>query len=105
VATIYSFGVPPNAAYPMAGRLSAPAWRSTAQPISEVRDSLRLLRCGAVFELTPRVSSAGAWTGNTVYNFSGALDNGGPPIGSRAMGANGSILGTIAFGGANRYTP
>lgn len=54
---------------------------------------------GTVFELTP---NTGMWTESVLYNFSGGND-GGFPMASPVMDANGSLFGTASQGGSQGY--
>lgn len=60
--------------------------------------------CGTVFSLTPPASPGGAWTGNTIYAFSGVAD-GWFPAGGLTVGSGGVLYGTTEDGGtSNRGT-
>lgn len=56
---------------------------------------------GNVFELEPPSTPGGAWTESTLYSF-GAQPDGGTPV-SLALGPNGVLYGTTAFGGASTH--
>jgi len=52
--------------------------------------------CGTVFELTP--DGIGAWTFQTIYEFSGGAD-GAQPSGDLVVDSSGNIYGTTLYGG------
>ncbi len=55
--------------------------------------------CGSVFEVTPPITTGGAWTGTTVYIFAGTPDG----CGSRAgltVGPGGVLYGTTFYDGS-----
>lgn len=68
--------------------------------------------CGTVFQLTPPATAGGAWTEAVIYNFTGSNGDGAIPSGGLALGKNGALYGTTAYGGSDTsgslcrtYTP
>jgi hypothetical protein len=55
---------------------------------------------GVVFSLTPPATTGGAWTENTVYNFTGTNGDGSVPNGL-LIAKNGTLYGTTESGGIN----
>jgi uncharacterized repeat protein (TIGR03803 family) len=54
--------------------------------------------CGTIFRLAPPQSSAGSWSEQTLYSFTGSAD-GGQPNGTPVMDARGRLFGTATVGG------
>lgn len=62
--------------------------------------------CGTIFKLAPPGQGQSAWTKTILYSFPAsspgqAGPNGGQPVGSLTLGADGLIYGTAKFGGMN----
>jgi len=55
--------------------------------------------CGTVFELQPPPTPGGAWTGTTLYQFSGGSD-GATPV-ALVAGAHGVLYGVTSYGGGS----
>ncbi len=53
--------------------------------------------CGSVFQLIP--DGAGAWTFNTLFDFTGPITGGEAPVGSVVIDASGNLYGTTQIGG------
>jgi hypothetical protein len=60
--------------------------------------------CGVVFELSPPAGGVGAWTGKTLYSFTGGSD-GGEPNGGMVLDAQGNLYGTTVYGGNTAACP
>jgi uncharacterized repeat protein (TIGR03803 family) len=54
--------------------------------------------CGAVFELSPPVTSGGAWTGTVIHLFTG--EDGAYPAGTLILDSAGNVYGTTMEGGS-----
>jgi hypothetical protein len=54
--------------------------------------------CGAIFQIVPPSQPGGAWTENTLYQFTGASDGGTPD--TLIMDRSGVIYGTTTYDGA-----
>jgi hypothetical protein len=102
--TIYSFQVPPGAAYPLAGPVVSPSgvvYGTTY--LGGSATACGSSGCGTVFELTPPSSAGGAWIESLIYGFSG-YPNGKQPQTGLVLGAGGALYGS-ADGAVFELTP
>jgi uncharacterized repeat protein (TIGR03803 family) len=53
--------------------------------------------CGVVYSMKPPAVAGGAWTGQTLYTFTGG-DDGANPFGRLNIGSNGELYGTTSDG-------
>ncbi len=53
---------------------------------------------GSIYCLVPPSTTGGAWTQLTIYKFKGGTD-GAQPLGTLAVGQNGTLYGVTKFGG------
>ena len=56
--------------------------------------------CGAVYELTPPATPAGAWTETTIHTFTGRPGDGGGSETALTVGPGGMLYGTTRYGGS-----
>jgi uncharacterized repeat protein (TIGR03803 family) len=56
--------------------------------------------CGIVFKLTPPQSGQTGWTETVIHSFTGISGDGREPKSTLALGADGTLYGTTAYGGA-----
>jgi uncharacterized repeat protein (TIGR03803 family) len=59
--------------------------------------------CGVVYSMKPPAVSGGAWTGQTLYMFTGG-DDGANPFGRLTLGSNGELYGTTSDGAGGNGT-
>jgi len=55
--------------------------------------------CGTVYQLTPPALPGDAWTETIVHSFTGQNGDGSGPVGSLAIGKDGSLYGMTVYGG------
>jgi uncharacterized repeat protein (TIGR03803 family) len=59
--------------------------------------------CGTVFQVNPPTAPGGAWTETVLHDFTGANGDGAEPYAGLVLGANGTLYGTTAGGGATGW--
>jgi uncharacterized repeat protein (TIGR03803 family) len=57
--------------------------------------------CGTLYALTP--ASGGGWTAAILYSFGGSKFDASEPAGGLAIGNNGALYGTTAYGGTAQF--